>query len=138
MRREKMVKSIFAIVGKYRSSGEPPYSAVGGDALLADHPVAMTIIDDWHDTADKWPLVPLMLGSFGIPYLIAYLSFDPSTRWLRIALWPFSIFCYFAALGRIGDPRMYPSSLKYHCADKSGSARYEIRSSTSELEARRV
>jgi hypothetical protein len=64
----------------------------------------MTIIDDWHDTADQWPLVPLMLGSLGIPLLIAYLSFDPSTRWLRVGLWPISVVCYFAALGRIGDP----------------------------------
>jgi hypothetical protein len=71
----------------------------------------MTVLDDWHDIADQWPLVPLMLGALGIPILIAYLSFDPSTRWLRIGLWPFSVICYFASLGRIGDPCMYLPTL---------------------------
>lgn len=67
----------------------------------------MTVLDDWHDTADRWPLVPLMLAALGIPIIIAYLSVNPSTRWFRIGLWPFSVICYFASLGRIGDPRMY-------------------------------
>lgn len=88
----------------------------------------MTLLDDWHDTADQWPLIPMMLGALGIPIYIAYLSFDPSTRWLRIALWPFSVFCYFAALGRIGDPRTYLHAHRLAAADSSDSARYEIRS----------
>jgi len=63
----------------------------------------MTVLDDWHHTTDQWPLAPFIFGALAIPYLIAYLSFDPSTRWLRIGLWPMSVFCYFAALGRVDD-----------------------------------
>jgi hypothetical protein len=65
----------------------------------------MTILDDWNRTTDQWVLVPFIIGALGIPYLIAYLSFDTSTRWLRIGFWPISVFCYFAALGRVRDGR---------------------------------
>jgi hypothetical protein len=59
----------------------------------------------WNETIRQLPLVPLILGSFAIPYLIAYLSFDPSTRWIRIGLWPLSVLCYVAGLGRVNEPR---------------------------------
>lgn len=78
-----------------------------GDSRLnfTSRTCTMTVLDDWRRITDQWPLIPFIVGALAIPYLIAYLSFDPSTRWLRIGLWPMSVFCYFAALGRVNDGR---------------------------------
>lgn len=79
------------------------------------HAAVMSLAELWIEGARQLPLAPLVVGAFVIPYIIAYLSFDPSTRWLRVGLWPLSVFCYAAGLGRVNEPCERPPDL-VHCA----------------------
>lgn len=72
--------------------------------LCSDNMVTLQYLER---QADKLPLHPLIFTTFAVPYKIAYLSFNPATRWARVAIWPVGVMAYLAALGRIGDPCMF-------------------------------
>lgn len=63
------------------------------------------LLDWWTTSVRQLPLGPVVFGTAAIPYIITYLSFDPSSRWLRMVLWPVSLLCYASAVGRLGDAR---------------------------------
>lgn len=65
----------------------------------------MSFLDAWNDTFRTLPVAPAVVGAMAIPYVITYLSFDPSTKWLRIGLWPVSLLCWATALGRLDESR---------------------------------